>query len=285
MRWRRSALIAAAAMLTACGPALADTILHLADTETVMAHPDELVATLRVEASAASAAATQQVVNNVMAAALARARQVAGVTAATQGYTGWQATQPQRWQASQILTLRSHDGPALLTLVGELQQKGLATSELSWQLSSEASRTARDQAMREALSALRARAEEAAGLLGLRFELVSASQHCHAATGADFATRDDGHGGRCADAAQRAGRGYPGERDGGRGCGAGAEVSILRGAPASSGIDQHTRIEHAARIERALRRFQRNREQLRPLAIVPGSMIASDGVVMGDRAA
>ena len=114
MRWRRSALIAAAAMLTACGPALADTILHLADTETVMAHPDELVATLRVEASAASAAATQQVVNNVMAAALARARQVAGVTAATQGYTGWQATQPQRWQASQILTLRSHDGPALL---------------------------------------------------------------------------------------------------------------------------------------------------------------------------
>ncbi len=170
MRWRRSTLLAAAAMLAACGPALADTILHLSDTETVMAHPDELVATLRVEASAASAAATQQVVNNVMAAALARARQVAGVTAATQGYTVWQATQPQRWQASQILMLRSHDGPALLTLVGELQQKGLATSELSWQLSPEASRTARDQALREALGALRGRAEDAAGLLGLRFD-------------------------------------------------------------------------------------------------------------------
>jgi uncharacterized protein len=170
MRWRRSALVAAATVLVASGPALADTILHLDDTETVMAHPDELVATLRVEATAASAAVAQQTVNNTMAAALARAKQVAGVTAATQGYTAWQATQPQRWQASQTMTLRSHDGAALLTLVGELQQKGLATGELSWQLSREASRAARDQAMHDALSALRRRAEDAAGLLGLRFE-------------------------------------------------------------------------------------------------------------------
>jgi uncharacterized protein len=168
MRWRWTLLIVAAAML-AYRPAMADTILHLDDTATVMAHPDELVATLRAETTAATAAAAQEAVNTAMAAALARTRQVAGVTAATQGYTVWQATEPHRWQASQTLTLRSHDGPALLTLVGELQQKGLATSDLSWQLSPEASRTARDQAMREALSALRGRAEEAAGLLGLRF--------------------------------------------------------------------------------------------------------------------
>jgi uncharacterized protein len=170
MRWWRIAVVVAAAMLAAGVPALADTTLHLDDTETVMAHPDELVATLRAEASAPSAAAAQQVVNTAMAAALAHAREVAGVTAATEGYTVWQATQPQRWQASQALTLRSQNGPALLTLVGELQRNGLATSDLSWQLSREASRTARDLAMREALSALQARAEEAAGLLGLRFE-------------------------------------------------------------------------------------------------------------------
>jgi uncharacterized protein len=170
MRWRRSALVAAATMLAACSPALADTILHLNDTETVMEHPDELVATLRAEATAATAAAAQQAVNSAMASALARARQVTGVTASTEGYTAWQATQPQRWQASQTLTLRSHDGPALLTLVGELQQKGLAIGELSWQLSRDASRTARDQAMREALSALRGRADAAAGLLGLSFK-------------------------------------------------------------------------------------------------------------------
>jgi predicted secreted protein len=170
MRWWRIAVIAAAAMLAAWRPAVADTILHLDDTETVLAHPDELVATLRVEAIADNAAAAQQAVNRAMAAALTAAGQVAGVTAATQGYTAWQATRPQRWQASQTLMLRSHDGPTLLALVGELQQKGLAMSDLSWQLSPEASRAARDQAMRNALSALRGRAEEAAGLLGLRFE-------------------------------------------------------------------------------------------------------------------
>lgn len=170
MWWQQGMVIVAAVLLASCGPALANTTLHLSDTETVIAHPDELVAMLHVEATGPNAAAAQQVVNSAMAAALARARQVPGVTAATQGYTAWQATQPKRWQASQALMLRSHDGASLLTLVGELQQKGLAMSELSWQLSPEASRTARDQAMRAALSALRGRAEEAAGLLGLRFD-------------------------------------------------------------------------------------------------------------------
>jgi len=167
---RRQLAWIAALALAGLGPARADTILHLSDTETVMAHPDELVATLRAEAVASSAAAAQQAVNATMAAALARAKQAAGITAATQGYTAWQATQPQRWQASQTLVLRSHDGPPLLTLAGELQQHGLAISDLSWQLSPAASRAAHDAALREALSALRGRAEDAAGLLGLRFE-------------------------------------------------------------------------------------------------------------------
>jgi predicted secreted protein len=160
----------AALMLTGLGPARADTILHLSDTETVMAHPDELVATLRAEAVASSATAAQQAVNAAMATALARSKQVSGVASATQGYTAWQATQPQRWQASQTLVLRSHDAPPLLTLTGELQQHGLAMSDLSWQLSPGASHAAHEAALREALRALRGRAEDAAELLGLRFE-------------------------------------------------------------------------------------------------------------------
>ncbi len=168
MRWFGA--LAAGIVLAHAGSAAADTILHLSDTETVMAHPDELTATLRAEASGSSAAAAQQAVNTAIAAALARAKQVPGITAATEGYTAWQATQSQRWQASQTILLRSRDAPPLLTLTGELQQHGLAISDLSWQLSPEASRSARDQAMRQALSGLRGRAEEAAGLLGLRFD-------------------------------------------------------------------------------------------------------------------
>jgi len=40
---------------------------------------------------------------------------------------------------------------------------------LGWRLSPEAARTTRATALRQAISGLRARAEEAAGLLGLRF--------------------------------------------------------------------------------------------------------------------
>jgi uncharacterized protein YggE len=151
-------------------PCWAETILHLSDTETVMAHPDELVATLRAEATASSAASAQQAINAAMAQALARAKQASGIQAATEGYTAWQTNRPQRWQASQTLMLRSHDSAPLLTLIGELQQHGLAISDLSWQLSPAALREAHDNALREALSALRGRAEETAGLLGLRFE-------------------------------------------------------------------------------------------------------------------
>jgi len=162
--------IIATALVFAAVPAGADTILHLSDTETVVAHPDELVASLRAEAVGPNAAAAQQVVNSAMASALARAKQIPGVSAATEGYTAWQAAESQRWQASQTLVLRSHDGPTLLTLAGELQQHGLAMSDLSWQLSPEAASKARDEALREAIGKLRGRAEEAAGLLGLRFQ-------------------------------------------------------------------------------------------------------------------
>src|SRR5258705_12783772 len=49
-------------------------------------------------------------------------------------------------------------------------------------------------------------------------------------------------------------------------------------------IDQHARIEHALRIELAFCRPKRGREQRRALTIVPGPMIASNRVMMRDRA-
>ena len=57
---------------------------------------------------------------------------------------------------------------ALLTLVGTLQQRGLAVADLAW-LAPETARKARADALRQALSRLR-RADEAASILGLRFD-------------------------------------------------------------------------------------------------------------------
>jgi predicted secreted protein len=160
--------------LLAPSPARADTMLHLADTETVTVAPDELAASLRAEAASADPADAQQRVNAAMTGALANAHKVAGITVATGAYSVWHvAPTPQdsseRWQASQSLQLTSHDSALLLTLVGTLQQNGLAIDQLNWRLSRDAQRKAHDDATREALTALRGRAEEAAGLLGLRF--------------------------------------------------------------------------------------------------------------------
>jgi predicted secreted protein len=163
------------ASLVWASPACAETLLHLADTETVTVAPDELAASLRAEASSANPADAQQRVNAAMADALAHARKVAGVTISTGAYSVWHVgptpeDSSERWQASQSLELSSHDGVGLLTLVGALQHNGLAIGELGWRLSREAERKAHDEATRQALAALRGKTQEAAGLLDLRFD-------------------------------------------------------------------------------------------------------------------
>jgi predicted secreted protein len=164
-----------AALLLAAAPLHAaradDTRLTLSETATVMAPPDELAASLQAQDTAASPAEAQRKVNAAMADALARARQASGIAVSTGGYTVYRDTsaKPERWLASQTLLLHGTDGAALLTLVGALQQRGLAVSDLRWQLSDAAARRAQAEAMRQAIGTLRARADDAAGLLGLTF--------------------------------------------------------------------------------------------------------------------
>jgi predicted secreted protein len=167
-------LLLVAGLLLAAVPARAETLLRLSETATVMEHPDELDATLRAETTSASPAEAQRRVNATMADALTAAKAVAGVTVSTGGYFVWRVgptpqDRTERWQANQSIELTSHDGAALLKLVGELQQKGLAVGQLGWRLSESATRAARAEATRKAIAALRGRAEEAAALLDLRF--------------------------------------------------------------------------------------------------------------------
>ena len=168
----------AALLLAATVPARANTELHLSETASVTAHPDELDASLREEASASTAAEAQQKVNTAMAAAVAAAKATAGVTVAAGGYYVWHVgptaqDHTERWQANQTLSLTSHDGAALLKLVGDLQQKGLAVNQLGWRLSDDAALTAQQEATRKAISLLRGRAEEIASLLDLKFDSFS----------------------------------------------------------------------------------------------------------------
>lgn len=175
LRSALAATFAAALLFGAVRPARAETLLHLAETATVMAEPDELAAAIRAEATSASAADAQARVNALVQEALTRSRAVAGVTVSTGGYGVWRTgltpqERSERWQAVQTVNLSGHDGTMLLKLVGELQQRGLAVTSLGWRLSRAAGKRAQEEATRRAIAGLRGRVEEAAHLLELRFD-------------------------------------------------------------------------------------------------------------------
>lgn len=166
-----AALIASLALpvpLHAQAPAgLAETILHIADSAEVTRSPDEVVASLRAEARAGTAAAAQEAVNRAVTAAVARAQGVQGVRVSTTGYWTGRVDEGRSWQASQGVTIRGGEGPAVLELVGALQSGGLAVNGLTWTLRRETARAARQEASSLALEALQRRAEGVATQLGL----------------------------------------------------------------------------------------------------------------------
>ena len=167
------ALLAAALLWTSTVQAQ-ETMLRLAESVTVLVSPDELSATLRAEAIEPTAREAQQKVNALMRDAIATAKKVEGIVVSSGGYNVWRTgptaqDRAERWQAGENLNLTGKDGEAMLKLTGALQQKGLTVASLGWHLSRETERKARKDATRQALSALRGRAEEAAELLGLRF--------------------------------------------------------------------------------------------------------------------
>src|SRR5215203_7359310 len=53
----------------------------------------------------------------------------------------------------------------------------------------------------------------------------------------------------------------------------------------SGGVDQHAGVQHPGRIELGLGGAEGGGEWGRALAVVPGAVVAADGVVVGDRAA
>src|SRR5689334_9165081 len=64
-----------------------------------------------------------------------------------------------------------------------------------------------------------------------------------------------------------------------------AALASLAGCMRLSGIDQDAGIENCVRVECALRGAERRGEAFGTLLVVPGTMVATDGVVVGDGAA
>jgi predicted secreted protein len=149
------------------------TVLHLSESADRSIRRDRLRVHLRVETTAANAKLVQADINKRMASALGKVKAVAGVKPETGGYSVYEERQqnvPSRWRGSQSLTLLDQDFAELLTLVGDLQNDGLAVSSLAFELSPETARAAQDELTNEALNRLRERAERIAVDLHLSFQ-------------------------------------------------------------------------------------------------------------------
>jgi uncharacterized protein YggE len=161
-------------MALLASPAAAQTVVSLAATGTVQVPPDQMTASLTVQANAASAAAAQKQVNITMAKALTESRAAAQVTATTAGYNVQDTSAKQngtQFQATQELdlTIPAAGGAApdnFTALLGRLQGQGLLLNGLDGGLSAAGRAQAQNTAIAGAIHGVQDQAALVAKTLG-----------------------------------------------------------------------------------------------------------------------
>jgi len=153
-------------------PAVPDqSTLHLSETAQRDVARDLLHAALYAEATDADAAKVQATINQRMAAALVRIKQVPDINVETAGYSVYRdnpSKTPALWHGSQSVTITGKDFTALLNLVGALQQQGMVMQNLSPDISRDARQSVEDALTNEALTRLQQRADRIAATLGTK---------------------------------------------------------------------------------------------------------------------
>ena len=138
-------------------------VITLTATASSQLANDRMHAFLRVDVDNPDPVAAGSEVNTRMAKALARAKAVRGVEAATTAYSSYQVSernQPLRWRVSQTLSLESSDFTALAALVSKIQSEdGLVLGGMSFSVSPSARRTAEDALTQQAIKSWQARAQ------------------------------------------------------------------------------------------------------------------------------
>lgn len=185
---RRAGLACAALFTGVAFSAQAQTALNLAALGAKTVTPDEIAASLNVQATAPEAAQAQAAVNRGMANALALAKTVAGLTATTGSYNVYESTadhgeRKPSFQASQGLQLvmAAPGGvppDAFTGLVGQLQDNGLLLNSLAGDLSDSGRSDAEQAAIIDAIHHIQAQAAAIAATLNEtvgRIELLNVS--------------------------------------------------------------------------------------------------------------
>lgn len=164
-----SALVAVAAFsscMAADAPSANVPTVTVSASATASVPNDRMYAWLRAETDNADPVRAAAEVNARMAKALARAKAVAGVEAATSGYSSYQISDPKqqsRWRVAQTLTLEGTDFAAMAALISKLQADDmLALSGMNFAVSPESRRRAEDALTQQAIRAWQTRARNAA---------------------------------------------------------------------------------------------------------------------------
>lgn len=164
----RRLVLAAGLALCGAGPAVADppapTVLHLSQTAERKLTRDLLHVDLRADKTGPDPQSVEAAINQSMAKALARTRQVQGVDVETGSYSVHRDAQ-LGWTGNQVLALTGSDSEVLLKLAGELQSAGLVMSNLGYEASPKTVHGAEEALTSEALTRLQQRAEAVAAQL------------------------------------------------------------------------------------------------------------------------
>ena len=136
---------------------------------------DTLVAVLAVQRDGSSARQLATEVNQVMAWALAKAKEAPAIKVQTLDYQTnpiYQKNVVTGWRVSQSLRLESRDTAAVSDLVGVLQER-LNLQQVAYEVSRERRKEVEDRLIGEAIAAFQARAKQVAADLQRRtFRLV-----------------------------------------------------------------------------------------------------------------
>jgi uncharacterized protein len=158
-------LLVVSVLVLCAAPALADppavpepTVLHLSQTAERKLARDLLYVDMRAERTGADALPVETAINQMMAKALAQAKQVQGIVVETGSYSVYHVETPAQWSGNQTLSLSGTDSDALLKLAGTLQGQGLVMSNLHYEASPKTVKSAEDALTAEALTGLQNRA-------------------------------------------------------------------------------------------------------------------------------
>ena len=159
-------LLTLALILVLSAPLARAGELAIAETAGREVRDDRFFATLQGRVVAAEPAGAQAELNALMADALDAVPQTAELRVETGAYTVRPERdddgEVERWVAVQALALDGGDRAALVDAVATLQELGLATRALGSRLSEERADDVRDELIRAAAAAVRARAAVAA---------------------------------------------------------------------------------------------------------------------------